>query len=149
MVKEVRLMKKPKVLVADDSESSRLMAQYCLTQLGCESDFVNDGQETLDKLKKNHYDLIIIDWNMPHMSGRETLIKAEEILKELNRDQTAYVLIYSGLPMSHLNIPISKWVHVSGYLSKEFSPHKQMMVFKKYIDLVNRERQKRNGESAA
>ena len=142
-------MRRPKVLVADDSESSRLMAQYCLTQLGCDSDFVNDGQETLDKLKKSHYDLIIIDWNMPHISGRDTLIKAEEILRDLSRDKKSYVLVYSGLPMSHLNIPISKWLHVSGYLSKEFSPHKQLMVFKKYIDLVKRERQKSTGESAA
>ncbi len=142
-------MRRPKVLVADDSESSRLMAQYCLTQLGCDSDFVNDGQETLDKLKKNHYDLIIIDWNMPHISGRDTLIKAEEILRDLSRDKKSYVLVYSGLPMSHLNIPLSKWLHVSGYLSKEFSPHKQLMVFKKYIDLVKRDRQKNTGESAA
>ena len=98
MVKEVRLMKRPRVLVADDSESSRLMAQYCLTQLGCDSDFVNDGKETLDKLKKNHYDLIIIDWNMPQMNGRETLIKAEEILKDLKRVGRSFVLVYSGLP---------------------------------------------------
>ncbi len=142
-------MRRPKVLVADDSESSRLMAQYCLTQLGCDSDFVSDGQETLDKLKKHHYDLIIIDWNMPHINGRDTLLKAEEILRDLNRDKKSYVLVYSGLPMSHLNIPISKWLHVSGYLSKEFSPHKQLTVFKKYIDLVKRERQKNTGESAA
>ena len=142
-------MQKPKVLVTDDSESSRLMAQYGFTQLGCDSDFVNDGQETLDKLKKNHYDLIIMDWNMPHMNGRETLLKAEEILRDLKRDKKSFVLIYSGLPMSHLNIPVSKWLQVSGYLSKEFSPHKQLVVFKKYIVLAYREQQKNSGESAA
>lgn len=132
-------MKNPKVLIVDDNPSSRMMAQYCMTQLGCDADLVEDGPTTLEKLKKNHYDLIILDWNMPNMNGRETILQADQALKYLHRHKKSHILVYSGLPMSHLNIPSSNNILVSGYLSKSFSPHKQLQVFKKYVDLVKRE----------
>lgn len=132
-------MKTIKALVIDDDENSRLMAQYCLFQLNCDCDSVSGGEEALSFVSKRHYDLIFVDWNMPKMNGRETLLKTEDLVRQIGRHDKSHVIVYSGLPMSHLNIPQGYHVPVSGYISKHISPHKQLTAFKKYIDLVRKE----------
>ena len=40
------------------------------------AEVVHDGKEALEKLQFYKYDLIILDWNLPSMSGVETGIKS-------------------------------------------------------------------------
>jgi len=132
-------LKAVKVLIIDDDENSRSMAQYCLFQLNCDCDIVSGGDEALRLVRQSHYDLIIIDWNMPKMSGRETLQNIETLIRQEGRHKISHVVVYSGLPMSHLNLPQGYHVPVNGYVSKHVSPHKQLSAFKKYLDLFKKE----------
>jgi signal transduction histidine kinase/DNA-binding response OmpR family regulator len=69
-----------KVLVADDSEVNREVAQAALARLGILPDLVTNGQEALDAVFANRYDLVLMDGSMPVLDGFEAtrLIRIRE-----------------------------------------------------------------------
>jgi DNA-binding response OmpR family regulator len=60
--------KKRILLVDDDIDLGDLYAKYLL-EAGFEVDVCRDGGEAVDKVKENHYDLILLDIMMMHMDG--------------------------------------------------------------------------------
>ena len=65
-----------KILIADDSRVMRQIVTRTLRQAGYEGhDLVEacDGQEAFDKAVAEKPDLVLSDWNMPHMTGVEVL----------------------------------------------------------------------------
>lgn len=61
------------ILVVDDDEHIRSLISKLLGLHGHEVDTANDGAEAIDRLGKRDYDLMIIDRNMPKMSGIDTI----------------------------------------------------------------------------
>lgn len=59
------------VLVVDDAEINILVAKGLLMTLGLEVDVAIDGEEALEKMRKHSYDCVLMDCNMPNMSGLE------------------------------------------------------------------------------
>ncbi|HEX5710003.1 MAG TPA: response regulator [Sulfuricurvum sp.] len=66
------------VLVAEDNDVNQVLIEEYLRQYQLDFRIVNHGQEALDELQKNIYDLLLMDINMPIMSG----IDAIAIMKE-------------------------------------------------------------------
>lgn len=64
-------MESIKVLVVDDNRTNQQIAVAMLDQLGCQSEVVNNGIESVDTARLSSFDLILMDCNMPHMSGYE------------------------------------------------------------------------------
>ncbi|TDQ67318.1 two-component system chemotaxis response regulator CheY [Maritalea mobilis] len=62
-------------LIVDDSSVIRKVARRILEEIGFEVDEAEDGQEAFEKCTKNMPDTILLDWNMPVMSGLEFLKK--------------------------------------------------------------------------
>jgi two-component system chemotaxis response regulator CheY len=65
-----------KILIADDSRVMRQIVTRTLRQAGFDGhDLVeaSDGQEAFDTAVKEKPDLVLSDWNMPHMTGVELL----------------------------------------------------------------------------
>ncbi|QLB21431.1 DNA-binding response regulator [Vespertiliibacter pulmonis] len=63
----------PKILLVDDDvELTELLAEL-LSLEGFEAHVVHNGQEALDELEQNSYDLILLDVMMPVLNGIETL----------------------------------------------------------------------------
>ena len=62
---------KLKVLLAEDSLVNQKVALNQLKNLGYEADVAANGQEVLDLLTKIHYDLILMDCQMPELDGYE------------------------------------------------------------------------------
>ena len=76
-------MKKPiKVLVVDDEKGIRFLLSEVLLQRGFEVSLARDGQESLEKLEKDHFDLVITDINMPRLDGVEMLKNMHETKRE-------------------------------------------------------------------
>ncbi len=83
----------PRVLVADDSASAALLVSRVLQQAGCRVDIVGDGLAAIDAVDAARYDLIVLDLEMPWMSG---LAAAEAIRSQEHRrgyDRTPIVLL--------------------------------------------------------
>jgi CheY-like chemotaxis protein len=58
-----------RILVADDDDNVRSVAVRALERLGYEADAVTNGQEALDALAADTYDVLLSDVNMPEMDG--------------------------------------------------------------------------------
>jgi CheY-like chemotaxis protein/HPt (histidine-containing phosphotransfer) domain-containing protein len=59
------------VLVAEDNAINQMVVKHTLLKLGATADIVSDGAEAIEKFKKNKYDLILMDIQMPLMDGYE------------------------------------------------------------------------------
>lgn len=60
---------KKRFLVVDDDPTLRELMFEILSDEGYAVDLAGDGREALQRLKDNHYNLIISDVNMPEMDG--------------------------------------------------------------------------------
>jgi two-component system sensor histidine kinase RpfC len=65
--------KRLEVLVADDNPTNREVLGRILERAGHEVSLVADGDQALDALETSHYDIVLLDRNMPGLSGLETL----------------------------------------------------------------------------
>ena len=60
-------------LVVDDSKVIRKVARHILESMAFAVEEAADGQEALTFCRANRPDVILLDWNMPVMSGMEFL----------------------------------------------------------------------------
>lgn len=63
-----------KVLIVDDHKTMLRIIRNLLTQININDvDEAYDGQQALQKLTQNKYDLVLSDWNMMPMTGLQLL----------------------------------------------------------------------------
>jgi DNA-binding NtrC family response regulator len=80
-----------RVLVVDDDQGLRFSVRETLVQAtGFTIDEACDGLEALEKVKASHYDLVILDVDMPRLNGLEAL----KLIKE--HDPSTIVLIMTA-----------------------------------------------------
>jgi two-component system chemotaxis response regulator CheY len=60
-------------LVVDDSKVIRKVARHILETLNFSVDEAEDGREALSRIESRMPDVVLLDWNMPVMSGMEFL----------------------------------------------------------------------------
>jgi len=68
------------VLVVEDTEVNRKVAHLMLRKLGVKHTFAVNGAEALDLYRTHHHDFVLLDLNLPDISGKEvaTSIRAIE-----------------------------------------------------------------------
>ena len=83
-------------LVVDDSKVIRKVARHILEGLQFSVAEACDGREALDSCKKSLPDVVLLDWNMPVMSGMEFL-KALNDLNLENRPKIVFCTTENGI----------------------------------------------------
>ena len=58
-----------KILVAEDNLVNRKLAKKIFEKLGYEIELVDDGVQTVEKVKKKDFDLLFLDCQMPNLDG--------------------------------------------------------------------------------
>lgn len=69
------------ILLCEDNELNKRLAKNVIQNFGYELDIASNGQEGLDLLQKNKYDLILMDLQMPVKDGYQTTIYIRNELK--------------------------------------------------------------------
>ena len=80
-----------RILVVDDNEMNLKVAKSLLKLCSIDPVLVNSGEETIEKMRKEAFDIVFLDHMMPGMDGIETLsrLKAENLVP---RETTMIVL---------------------------------------------------------
>ena len=97
-----------KILIAEDNESNMKLMFDILVASGFEVDKAFDGEDALQKIEQNNYELLILDIQMPKKSGYDVL---KETKKELK------VLVVSACAMEK-DIVLAKNIGCIDYLTK-------------------------------
>jgi two-component system, sensor histidine kinase and response regulator len=82
------------VLFAEDNPVNTKLMKILLKNLGCHFDAVPDGQAACNALKKNHYDVVLMDVQMPVMNGLDA---TKIIKKEINNQIPIIALTAAAL----------------------------------------------------
>jgi two-component system, NtrC family, response regulator HydG len=78
------MKKYKKILIVDDDKAHRTMLKTLISEWGFIVFEADDGKGAVDEVKKNAFDLILMDIRMIKMSGIEALVKIKEINSAIN-----------------------------------------------------------------
>lgn len=104
-----------KVLLIEDEENIRKIISYDLRKAGHTIIESGDGQEALDIALKQPFDVLIIDWMLPHVSGIE-------IVQKLRTQHVDSVMIMLTARDDETDILYAFDQGVDDYVTKPFSP---------------------------
>lgn len=123
-----------KILIADDHSIVREGLKQILSEMSEDviTDEASSGQEVLEKVWDNDYDMLLLDISMPGRSGLD-------ILKQLKHDKPDLkILVLSMHPEEQYAVRALK-AGAAGYLTKERTPHElieaieKVSIGKKYV----------------
>lgn len=60
-----------RVLLVEDQRVTQMVVSGMLKKLGCQVQLAGDGKEALSALEKEHFDLVLMDCDMPELDGLE------------------------------------------------------------------------------
>lgn len=119
-------MSKDRILWADDEIDLLNVYVLFLEEKGYEVVTATNGNDAIDLCKKESFDIIFLDENMPGLSGLETLA----ILKEIDPD-VPMVMITKSEEENIMNMAIGS--KIADYLTKPVNPSQILMTLKKNI----------------
>jgi CheY-like chemotaxis protein len=106
-----------KILIADDEDMVRTSLDGILKKGGdYETDFALDGEEAIQKLTANLYDAVLLDLEMPKVSGYDVLAKARALYPNL-----PVIFLTGKAEAKKVATSIAK-SRLSGFIEKPFSP---------------------------
>jgi len=101
------------LIIEDEEDIARLISLY-LKREGIETDWCDTGEGGLVQLKKQSYDLLLLDINLPGIDGFETL-------REIRKENNIPVLILSAR-REDADMLIGFGGGADDYVTKPFSP---------------------------
>ncbi len=83
-------------LVVDDNKNNRIILSKMLEYAGIQTELAGNGIEALEHIEKGqHFDVIIMDYNMPYMNGLEIARVIREKFR-LSPDKQPIILLHSS-----------------------------------------------------
>ena len=104
-----------KILLIEDEENIRKIIAYDLKKANYEIVETGDGREAIELAGSNDFDVLIIDWMLPHVSGIEIV----ERLRERKNDS---IMIMLTARDDETDILHAFEKGVDDYITKPFSP---------------------------
>ena len=117
-----------KILVVDDETVIRQLVSQLLERPGRTIDVASGGAQALAMLEDTKYDLLVVDKNMPEVSGFDVIIKARQKYPKI-----ATVMI-TAYPSAELPMDLKQQHQVDECLTKPFDVADFGAIVKKLLD---------------
>jgi CheY-like chemotaxis protein len=106
-----------RLLLAEDEEVLRMLVVDTLEDEGYDIDEACDGEEAYELIDRNDYDLVIIDYMMPQMTGLEVIEKVRQHPEK--KDTKILMLSAKSQKVDQDRVLLAGADH---FISKPFSP---------------------------
>jgi CheY-like chemotaxis protein len=117
-----------KILVVEDDEVNLMIAQHILGKEGFAVSTVNNGEEAIDIVKTEYFDLILMDIEMPIMDGLE----ATPIIRTMENGRNIPIIALTAHSMPE-KIEEFKGAGLDDHIIKPFDGQKFKTISDKYL----------------
>lgn len=116
-----------KILVVDDEAPVRDLFEELFKKEDCQTVSCATGEEALKIIKKETFDVVLLDIKLPGMSGLEVLKNIRELHKKLP------VVMITGFGFDEDLIARTKQFGCSGYIGKNMPVAQIISTFKQFV----------------
>lgn len=114
------------ILVVDDDPGARMILSKFFSQNGCSVTEAKDGAESIERVREEQFDLIMLDLNMPAMHGNEALPRILDLVPH-----TRVIIMTANA--SYESKVETREMGAYDYLVKPITPAKLEEVFEKSL----------------
>lgn len=83
------------ILVAEDNRTNQRVVLRLLELLGCRADVVSSGTEALAAVRRQHYDVVLMDMRMPDLDG----VEATRQIRQINQHGNVWIIAMTASTM--------------------------------------------------
>ncbi|WP_214847508.1 response regulator [Exiguobacterium sp. s193] len=106
-----------RILLAEDEDVLRMLVLDTLEDEGYTIDEATDGDEAYQKIMSQHYDLVLLDYMMPGMTGIEVI---EKVRRHPDKQQLKIMMLTAKSQQSDRER--AEEIGANYFFSKPFSP---------------------------
>ena len=121
-----------KILIIDDEELITKTLLKLLNAKGYETTVARSGSETMDKIKKEDFDLIVTDVRMPEMDGIETIQAIREYCFKQGKTSIPEIIITGYADENKYKSAVE--MKVAAYIFKPFDTKEFLDTIKRTLD---------------
>lgn len=123
-------LKGTKILIVEDNAINVLVAGQFLKKWDVAYDVAENGEIAVQKVQNNHYDMVLMDLQMPVMDGYE----ATRTIRALNdKMKTLPIIAITASVMMQVREEVIK-AGMNDYISKPFNPNEFYNKIKRYVN---------------
>jgi signal transduction histidine kinase/FixJ family two-component response regulator len=119
-----------RVLVADDQPEARILLTDLLTPLGFQVTAVDDGRKAMREAESGQFDLLLLDWDMPRMTGLQ-VVKA--VRKLITLDQPRIIMLTAHAFEEHRKKSLA--AGVNAFSQKPFDVDQLLTLIAEELDI--------------
>lgn len=97
------IMKEKKILIVEDNKINQMITRKILEKHHVICDIADNGTIAIDKVKNNHFDLILMDIHMPGISGIEATVEIRKFDEQIPIVALTAVTLDENLDEFYLN----------------------------------------------
>ncbi|SDR95388.1 hypothetical protein SAMN04515667_1071 [Formosa sp. Hel1_31_208] len=77
-----------KILIVEDNKINQMITKKILSKMNLQCDIVDNGEDAVEKVRENDYNVVLMDIHMPGISGLE----ATKIIRTFDKELTIFAL---------------------------------------------------------
>jgi len=117
------------ILLVEDNDINRLYAGSILKMWGCPFDTAENGEVAIEKFKNSHFDLILMDIQMPVMDGFETT----KVIRQWNNEKSQIPIIALTANATQKDIDKCIALGMNDCLTKPFTQEDLLKILDRYL----------------
>ncbi|MBE9561376.1 MAG: response regulator, partial [Proteobacteria bacterium] len=123
------------ILVAEDNKVNQYVTVYMLELIGAKSTVVEDGSLVIGELKKQDFDIILMDCHMPHMDGFDATRSIREYEKDYQKPAIPIIAVTANTMAGDRNNCLA--VGMNDFISKPFKKQALYEILTKWLPNSN------------